>query len=119
MSKPDALAEVIAIIERHVDDAHRDALRSTTDPAKGLPRFKTKSQQAQDDRALRVLLRLLGEVHPSRATIDQLQQASYERIDGAALAVEDTHLRRRLQGIPEVAPRVTDAPRAPEHEPPV
>jgi alpha-ketoglutarate-dependent taurine dioxygenase len=117
MSKSDALAEVIAIIERHVDDAHRDALRSTTDPAKGLPRFKTKSQQAQDDRALRVLLRLLGEVHPSRATIDQLQQASYLRIDGATLAIEDTRLRRRLQGIPEVAPQLIDAPHSPGREP--
>jgi alpha-ketoglutarate-dependent taurine dioxygenase len=118
MSRSEALTEVIAIIERHVDDAHRDALRSTTDPAKGLPRFKTKSQQAQDDRALRVLLRLLGEVHPSGATIDQLQQASYQRIDGATLAVEDMRLRRRLQGIPEVAPQLLDAPRASEHEPP-
>ena len=118
MSRSEAVAEVIAIIERHVDDAHRAALRSTTDPAKGLPRFKTKSQQAQDDRALRVLLRLLGEVHTSGATIDQLQQASYQRIDGASLAVEDTRLRRRLQGIPEVAPQLIDASRAPEHEPP-
>lgn len=118
MSRSEVLAEVIAIIERHVDEAHRAALRSTTDPAKGLPRFKTKSQQAQDDRALRVLLRLLAEVHSTGATIDHLQQASYERIDGATLAVEDTRLRRRLQGIPEVAPQLIDVPTAPEHEPP-
>jgi hypothetical protein len=91
--------------------AHRDALRSTTDPERGLPRFKTKAQQTQDDRTLRVLLRLLAEIHPSGGTIDQLQQASYARIDGAQLAADDTRLRRRLQGIPEIAPNLTGAPR--------
>jgi hypothetical protein len=111
MPKPLAFAAVIEVIERHVDVAHRDALRSTTDPDRGLPRFKTKAQQAQDDRTLRVLLTLLAEVHPSGATIDQLQQASYARIDGAQLATEDTRLRRRLQGIPEVAPNLTGTTR--------
>jgi hypothetical protein len=105
MPGPQAFTDVIAVIERHVDTAHRDALRSTTDPARGLPRFKTKAQQAQDDRVLRVLLTLLAEVHASGVTRDQLQQESYQRIDGAALAAEDTRLRRRLQGIPEVAPQ--------------
>ena len=111
MPRPQGVAEVLAIIERHVDNVHRDALRSTTDPAKGLPRFKTKSQQAQDDRALRVLLMLLAEVQGAGATIDQLQQESFQRIDGVALAAEDTRLRRRLQGIPEVAPQPTTGPR--------
>ena len=29
-------AEVVTVIERYVDDAHRRVLRSTTDPARGL-----------------------------------------------------------------------------------
>lgn len=102
-----AVGAVLAVIERHVDDAHRAVLRSTTDPARGLPRFKTKAQQAQDERVLRVLLGLLVEVDPSGSSIEQLQQASYQRIDGATLAADDTRLRRRLQGIPEVAPQLT------------
>jgi hypothetical protein len=109
MPEPLSVNEVIQVVERHVDSAHRDALRSTTDPEKSLPRFKTKAQQAQDDRTLRVLLRLLAEVHPSGGTIEQLQQASYARIDGDQLAAEDTRLRRRLQGIPEVAPNLAGA----------
>jgi hypothetical protein len=48
---------------------------------------------------------LLAEVHPSGGTIEKLQQESYQPIDGATVAVEDTRLRRRLQGVPEVAPR--------------
>jgi hypothetical protein len=111
MPRTRTVGEVIEVIERHVDVAHRDALRSTTDPDRGLPRFKTKAQQAQDDRTLRVLLTLLAEVHPSGATIDQLQQASYARIDGAQLAADDTRLRRRLQGIPEVAPNLSGTTR--------
>ena len=87
-----------------VDDAHRRVLRSTTDPARGVPRFKKKAEQAQDERVLRVLLALLAEVHPEVLDIDRLQAASYERIDGAALVAEGTRLRRRLQGIPETAP---------------
>ena len=79
-------------------------MRSTTDPTRGLPRFKKKSEQAQDERVLRVLLTLLCEVHPEVVDLERLQAASYQRIDGAALAVEETRLRRRLQGIPEVAP---------------
>jgi hypothetical protein len=95
---------VVAVVERHVDDAHRRVLRSTTDPARGLPRFKKKAEQAQDERVLAVLLALLAEVHPRVLTPEQLQAESYERIDGAVLAGEDTRLRRRLQGIPERAP---------------
>ena len=33
----------------------------------------------------------------------RLRTASYERIAGALLVREDTRVRRRLQGIPEVA----------------
>ena len=104
MSRPRTPAEIVAIVERHVDDAHRNALRSTTDPARGLPRFKKKAEQALDERMLNVLLRLLAEIHTATLTADQLRIASYARIDGPALAAEDTRLRRRLQGIPEVAP---------------
>ena len=104
VTRPDTSAGVVAIIERYVDDAHRRVLRSTTDPARGLPRFKKKAEQAQDERVLRVLLTLLSEVHPEVLDLDRLQAASYQRIDGATLAVEETRLRRRLQGIPEVAP---------------
>jgi len=104
MSRPGTSEEIVAIVERHVDDAHRRVLRSTTDPARGLPRFKKKAEGALDERVLDVLLRLLGEIHPATLTVDQLRTASYERIDGPTLAAEDTRLRRRLQGIPEVAP---------------
>jgi hypothetical protein len=104
VTRPESSAEVVAVIERYVDDAHRRVLRSTTDPARGLPRFKKKAEQAQDERVLRVLLALLAEVHPEVLDIDRLQAASYERIDGAALVAEETRLRRRLQGIPETAP---------------
>jgi hypothetical protein len=41
---------------------------------------------------------------PRSVDVDRLQAASYERIDGAALAVEEMRLRRRLQRIPETAP---------------
>ncbi len=103
VARPETYAEVLAVIERHVDDAHRRVLRSTTDPARGLPRFKKKAEQAQDERVLSVLLALLAEVQPQLLTAERLQAASYERIDGALLAAEDTRLRRRLQGIPETA----------------
>jgi hypothetical protein len=93
----------VALIEQHVDESHRRVLRSTTDPARGLPRFKKKAEQAQDERVLDVLLALLAEVHPDQLPSERLRTASYERIDGAVLASEDTRLRRRLQGIPEVA----------------
>ena len=104
MSRPETLVEAIQVIERHVDDVHRRVLRSTTDPASGLPRFKKKAEQAQDERALDTLLRLLADVHPEVLTLDRLRSDSYARIDGPALAAEDTRLRRRLQGIPETAP---------------
>lgn len=104
------MAEVVAAIERHVDEAHRHVLRSVTDPGRSLPRFKTKSEQAQEARALKVLLALLVEVHPDESDVEKLRQASYERIEGDALAREDTLIRRRLQGIPEVPPQPS-APR--------
>jgi hypothetical protein len=103
MSRPQTLADVVAVIERQVDHAHRRVLRSTTDPERGLPRFKKKAEQAQDERVLSTLLALLAEVHPDVLAKDQLQADSYARIDGAALAADDTRLRRRLQGIPESA----------------
>src|SRR5437016_2329787 len=105
MSNEQTRAEAIEIIERHVDDAHRHVLRSATDPGRTLPRFKTKSEQAQELRALTVLLALLVEARADGADADRLRQESYGRIDGAALEREDTLVRRRLQGIPETAPR--------------
>lgn len=90
-----------------MDDAHRHILRSATDPAKGLPRFKTKSEQAQEQRAFSVLLALLVDAHSEGWDADRLRQASYDRIEGTLLAEEDTRIRRRLQGIPERAPQVT------------
>jgi len=104
MARPSTHAEVVAIVEQRVDDAHRRVLRSTTDPARGLPRFKKKAEQAQDERILEVLLALLAEVHPEVADVERLRAASYERIDGPTLKAEDTRLRRRLQGIPERVP---------------
>jgi hypothetical protein len=105
MARPETYAEVVAMIEQHVDEAHRHVLRSSTDPAKGLPRFKTKSEQKQDERGLNVLLALLADVVGSgadpRGTAEQMRKESYERIDGLALAADDTRIRRRLQGIPE------------------
>ncbi len=89
-----------------MDEAHRRVLRSTTDPARGLPRFKKKAEQILDERVLNVLLALLAEVHAEALTPDQLRTDSYARIDGAALEAEDKRLRRRLQGIPETAPSV-------------
>jgi len=104
MSRPKKYAEVVQVIERHVDDVHRQVLRSTTDPARGLPRFKKKAEQAQDERALDTLLKVLADVHPEVLTLDRLRSDSYTRIDGDALVSEDTRVRRRLQGIPEMAP---------------
>jgi hypothetical protein len=106
MARPRTPAEIVEIVERHVDDAHRRVLRSTTDPARGLPRFKKKAEQAQDERILDVLLGVLAEIRGDASTPDRLRTASYERIDGPALAAADTRLRRRLQGIPETAPGV-------------
>jgi hypothetical protein len=103
MDRPRTCTEVVAVIERRVEQAHRRMLRSTTDPARGPPRFKKKAEQAQDERVLDVLLALLAEVHPEVLTPDRVRAASYDRIDGLLLASEDTRLRRRLQGIPEVA----------------
>ena len=80
-------------------------LRSTTDPERGLPRFKKKAEEAQDERVLDTLLRLLADVHDDGVTLDRLRAASYERIDGDGLATDDKRLRRRLQGIPETAPQ--------------
>ena len=105
MSAPETLADLLAIIEKHVDDAHRHVLRSATDPGRSLPRFKTKSEQAQELRALNVLLALLVEARADGADRDRLRKESYDRIDGAVLEREDTLIRRRLQGIPEIAPR--------------
>ena len=101
MTRPQTYAEVVEVLERHLDEAHRVVLRSTTDPGRTLPRFKTKSEAAQDQRALDVLLALLADVHSESADKERLLKESYERIDGAALAAEDTKIRRRLQGIPE------------------
>jgi hypothetical protein len=103
MARPHTAAEVVAIIERHVDEAHRRVLRSTTDPERGLPRFKKKAEQAQDERVLDVLLALLAESHAEVLPADRLRADSYARIEGPLLAAEDTRLRRRLQGIPEFA----------------
>jgi len=105
MAKPQTYADVVAVIERHVDEAHRRILRSTTDPAKGLPRFKTKSEHAQDLRGFAVLLALLVDAHAEGWDADRLRQASYDRVEGARLEAEDTLIRRRLQGIPERPPR--------------
>jgi hypothetical protein len=104
MSRPKTYAEVVQVIEHHVDDVHRQVLRSTTDPVRGLPRFKKKAEQAQDERALDTLLRLLADVHPQVLPPDRLRTDSYTRIDGAALQAADTRVRRRLQGIPATAP---------------
>jgi hypothetical protein len=54
---------------------------------------------------LKVLLALLAEVHPQESDVEKLRQASYERIEGDVLTREDTLIRRRLQGIPEVPPQ--------------
>ena len=105
MTRPETRAQVIEVIERHLDEAHRVVLRSTTDPGRTLPRFKTKSEAAQDLRALNVLLKLLVDVLSDGSDKERLQQDSYARIDGGLLAAEDTKIRRRLQGIPEVAPQ--------------
>ena len=105
MSGSQTLADVIAIIERHIDEAHRRVLRSTTDPARGLPRFKKKAEAAQDERLLEALLTVLAEVQDAGVTSDRLRAASYDRIDGDALVIDDKRLRRRLQGIPETAPQ--------------
>jgi hypothetical protein len=105
MSSPQSQAEVLDIIERHVDAAHRHVLHSATDPGRSLPRFKTKSEQAQELRALNVLLALLVEVRADGSDADRLRQESYQRIDGDVLSRADTLIRRRLQGIPEVAPQ--------------
>ena len=104
MPRPKTYAEVVQVVEQHVDDVHRQVLRSTTDPVKGLPRFKKKAEQAQDERALDTLLKVLADVHPEVLTLDRLRSDSYTRIDGDALVAEDTRVRRRLQGIPEMAP---------------
>src|SRR5712692_8633964 len=109
MPPPETVAEVLAAIERHIDEAHRQVLRSATDPGRSLPRFKTKSEQAQELRALNSLLALLVEVRGDGSDADRLRQESYDRIDGDVLAREDTLVRRRLQGIPETAPPITKA----------
>jgi len=105
MPRPKTYAEVLAVLERHVDDAHRRIVRSVTDPAKGLPRFKTKSEHAQDLRGFSVLLALLVDTHAEGWDAERVRQASYDRIEGPLLAEEDTRIRRRLQGIPERAPQ--------------
>jgi len=104
MTRPQSYADVVEVIERWVDEAQRRALRSTTDPERGLPRFKKKAEQAQDDRVLHTLLQLLAEVCPDLLTPERLKSASYQRIDGDAITADDTRIRRRLQGIPEKAP---------------
>jgi len=109
MPAPETIADVIEVIERHIDDALRHVLRSATDPGRSLPRFKTKSEQAQELRALNTLLALLAEVRSDGSDKDRLRQESYTRIDGEVLSREDTLIRRRLQGIPELAPPITKA----------
>jgi|SRR5579859_7164121 len=109
MTAPETIADVVEVIERHIDDAHRHVLRSVTDPGRSLPRFKTKSEQAQELRGLNVLLALLKEVRADGSDADRLRQESYARIGGDVLAREDTLIRRRLQGIPEVAPVIKGA----------
>jgi hypothetical protein len=104
MTRPQTYAEVIELIERAVDEAHRRVLRSTTDPARSLPRFKKKAEQALDEGVLASLLGLLAEAYPEVLTTDRLKADSYQRIGGESLAAEDTLRRRRLQGIPERAP---------------
>src|SRR6202022_3759800 len=89
IARPQTSAEVVAVIERHLDDAHRRILRSTTDPEKGLPRFKTKSEHAQDLRAFSELLALLVEAHSEGWDADRLRQASYDRIEGTLLEAVD------------------------------
>jgi hypothetical protein len=106
MPAPETVDHLLDVIERHVDDAHRHVLRSATDPGRSLPRFKTKSEQAQELRALKVLLALLVEVRGDGSDADRLRTESYDRIDGAVLEREDTLIRRRLQGIPEIAPQL-------------
>ena len=101
MPAPETIGEIVAVIERHIDDAHRHVLRSATDPGRSLPRFKTKSEQAQELRALTVLLAVLVEIRADGSDADRLRQESYQRIDGDMLSREDTLIRRRLQGIPE------------------
>ena len=105
MARSQTPADLIAVIERHVDEAHRRVLRSTTDPERGLPRFKKKAEDAQDERVLSALLRLLADAHDDGVPVDRLRAASYERIEGDGLVAEDKRLRRRLQGIPETAPQ--------------
>jgi hypothetical protein len=104
MARAETYAEVVTVIERHLDEAHRHVLRSATDPARGLPRFKTKSEKAQEQRALNALVSLLAEVQAVAWPAERLLKESYARIGGDALAAEDTRIRRRLQGIPETAP---------------
>ena len=117
MPTPPTYADLLAIIERHVDEAHRHVLRSATDPGRSLPRFKTKSEQLQDQRGLNVLLALLTAAQTTPVTSDELRQASYERINGSELAAEDTKIRRRLQGIPETAPDLSGSGDAPQTGP--
>lgn len=106
---PETFADVLAVIERHVDAAHRHVLRSVTDPGRTLPRFKTKSEKAQELRALNVLIAVLLELRSDGADRARLLKESYDRVDGAVLEREDTLVRRRLQGIPETAARVREA----------
>ena len=111
-------AEIVAVIERRVDEAHQQVLRSTTDPARGFPRFKKKAEQTQDERVLDVLLLLLAEIHAEVLTADGLRAESYDRIDGSRLAADDTRIRRRLQGIPETATARDGGSQDQQHEPP-
>jgi phage I-like protein len=117
MPTPPTYADLLAVIERHLDEAHRHVLRSATDPGRTLPRFKTKSEQLQDQRGMNVLLALLTAAQTTPVTSDELRQASYERINGAQLAAEDTKIRRRLQGIPETAPDLSSSGDAPQAGP--
>src|ERR1700730_14291450 len=110
MARPQTCADVLGVIEGHVDEAHRRILCGTTDPEKGLPRFKTKSEHAQDLRGFSVLLALLVDANVEGWDADRLRQASFDRIEGPRLADEDTRIRRRLQGIPERAPQSTPPP---------
>ena len=81
MTRPRTYSEVVAVIERAVDDAHRRVLRSTTDPGRGLPRFKKNAERALDERVLAALLELLAEVSPEVLTTDRLKAWAETSLD--------------------------------------
>ena len=104
MTRPSTYAEVVAILDQRVGDAHRRVLRSTTDPARGLRRFKKKAEQAQDERVLEVLLALLAEIHADVVDTDRLRAESYARIDGLGLALAHDRLMEGRPATPAGPP---------------